>query len=154
MKPIYLFAAVVFLGGCSWLPFGKSDDTTDDVGDEVQAVTSETTEAGDKAVNNAAKSGTKTPLGGTYFAKIKHSECGSLRVNIVLESNQTYEKVIECMRGESDPYYENGQWLQADNAIMLESPQPIETTPPMTRLLLKGNALQLADEPSVLFKKR
>lgn len=101
------------------------------------------------------KSSIQSPLAGTYYARIKHSECGSLRVNIVIEANQAYEKVIECMRSDAEPFYETGQWQQTDEAIVLQAVQPVETTPEINRFTFKENKLQLSvpTGKTILFKK-
>lgn len=146
----YSFGVIIglssLLAGCSI--FSSSEQINTD-----EAAVVEKTE---KNENATPKSSKQSALAGTYYARIKHSECGSLRVNIVIEANQAYEKMIECMRSDDEPFYETGQWQQTDNAIVLQSAQPIATTPEINRFVFKENKLQLVvpTGQTILFKRR
>ncbi len=48
-------------------------------------------------------------LSGLYFARLPCPECGSVRVNLILEANGSYDKTEE-FKDNDDVYFESGTW--------------------------------------------
>lgn len=139
-----LTIGLFYLAGCGQLADWQDKDQPDSINEIQQQA---------KSPDNTVDI---TVLPGTYYANIKHSSCRHLRVNIVFEVNQTYEKMVECMNNRSEPFYESGNWQLSENTLTLQSPRPLETTPEITHFVLKAKQLYLKNDLSgnILFRKQ
>lgn len=143
----FLAISLFYLAGCGQLAFWQKNH---------QSQPGQTANSQQTTVKKEIKTNDSEKISGTYYANIKHQNCRSLRVNIVFEVNKTYEKVVECMNNQSEPFYESGNWQLFENSLTLQSATPIETTPEITHFVLKANQLHLKTNlnGTILFRKQ
>lgn len=120
-------------------------------------VTTDGTDTHTAPVDNEVSVSSPASLLGTYYTKFSHSECGSLRVNLVLDMQQYYEKVVECLNGNAPTSYESGKWLKQGITITLHPDEALNTTPAMLTFIedVDGLILEEATEELrlILFHK-
>lgn len=85
-------------------------------------------------------------LSGLYFARLPCPECGSVRVNLILEANGSYDKTEE-FKDNDDVYFESGTWTLQNGTVVLSptaNGQQMQSTIRFFRL--QGNDLILTTQ--------
>lgn len=128
MKPVLLLPLLCFLVACANTQNGVSSDAT----------------ASTTKKNTPTKSAAK--LAGVYFASLPCPDCGSVRVNLMLDANNRYDKSEEITSTQAI-YFESGQWRQKNGQILL-LPDQMDSNEVSTIRLFRhdGNGLMLLDE--------
>lgn len=83
---------------------------------------------------------------GLYLANLPCPNCGSVRVNLVLEADNRYDKSEEVTHGQ-DIYFETGQWVQKNGHIhLLPDDISADTVSTIRHFRYDGKTLILLDE--------
>lgn len=119
-------ATLLLLAGCV-----STDDATDTTAEQ-------TTQAATETIS-------QTPEG-TYYANLPCKDCRSMRVDLVLDADGQYEKMVEYSGTNEEPIYESGQWMMKEKTITLTSSKPHATQPIIQSFMRDKNHLILLDK--------